>query len=125
MAFTTVCLMVGFATFIPGVTVPKAEAQNDLPVKAADESFISQVELGRRLFIAKGCITCHVNSKAATSGYVTIDMGAPNLSTFSASPKTLFLRLKNPTSVKSDTQMPDLKLSEAEIEALIAFINSN
>lgn len=124
MAFTTVCLVVGVATFIPGVAVPKAEAQNDFPVKAADESSISQVELGRRLFIAKGCITCHFNSKAATSGYVTIDMGAPDLTEFSASPEVLRLRLKDPSSVKSDTEMPNLDLSEAEIEALIAFINS-
>ncbi len=34
------------------------------------------------------------------------------------------LRLKDPKLVKSDTQMPNLHLSEAEIEALIAFINS-
>lgn len=124
MAFTTVCLAVGIATFIPGSAVPKAEARDDLPVEAAGEASISQVELGRRLFIAKGCITCHVNSNAGTSGYVTIEMGAPNLSKFSASPEALRPRLKDPTLVKSDTQMPDLNLSEAEIEALIAFINS-
>jgi cytochrome c1 len=46
------------------------------------------------------------------------------LSNFSASPEALRLRLKDPASVKSDTWMPNLNLSDAEIEALIAFINS-
>ena len=50
-------------------------------------------------------------------------MGAPNLSNFSASPEVLFMRLKDPTSVKSDTRMPNLDLTKPEIEALIAFIN--
>jgi hypothetical protein len=34
------------------------------------------------------------------------------------------MRLKDPASVKSDTQMPNLDLTEAEILALVAFINS-
>ena len=89
------------------------------------DASISQVELGRQLFIAKGCITCHVNSKATRdSEYWTIEMGAPNLSNFSASPEILFLRLKDPAAAKSDTKMPDLSLKKTEIEALIAFINS-
>jgi len=77
------------------------------------------------LFIAKGCITCHVNSKATRDAeYWTIEMGAPNLSNFSASPEILFLRLKDPAAAKSDAKMPNLGLKKTEIEALIAFINS-
>jgi len=34
------------------------------------------------------------------------------------------MRLKDTTMVKSDTKMPNLNLSDAEIEALVAFINS-
>lgn len=124
IALSALCLMVGFASFIPGSTVPKVEAQNDPPASSAVESSITQVELGRRLFIAKGCITCHVNQKVVSSSYWTVEIGAPNLTKFSASPEALFLRLKDPSSVKSDTQMPNLGLSEVEIEALIAFINS-
>ncbi len=57
--------------------------------------------------------------------YWTMDVkGATNLSSFSASPEILRIRLKDPSAAKSDTQMPQLNLSEAEIEALIAFINS-
>lgn len=126
MALTVACLLVGVASFMTGTAVPAVEAQS----KSSDEPpivpSISQVEYGRQLFIAKGCITCHYNSKAASStDYWTIDMGAPNLSKFSASPEALRLRLKDPSSVKSDTGMPNLNLAEDEIEALIVFINSN
>lgn len=125
LALTVLCLAVGIVSFMAGSTVPAVEAQS----KSSDESMIpsstSQVEYGRQLFIAKGCITCHHNSKAASpSEYWTIDTGAPNLSTFSASPEALQLRLKDPTLVKADTGMPNLHLADDEIAALIAFINS-
>lgn len=123
IALTALCLMVGIGSFIPGPTVPKVEAQAE-PTSQPEEVFISQVEYGRRLFIAKGCVTCHVNDKAFAKDSVHIDMGAPNLTSFSASPEALRLRLKDPTLVNSNTKMPNLNLSETEIEALIAFINS-
>ena len=125
VALTGLCLLVGIASFMMESAVPAVEAQGKSSSEVAVDSSISQVELGRQLFIAKGCITCHVNNKAASnSEYLTIEMGATNLSNFSASPEILFLRLKDPAAAKSDTQMPDLGLKETEIEALIAFINS-
>ena len=126
MALTVFCLLVGVGSFVTGSAVPvSVEAQSKSSSAAVSHPSIPQVEFGRQLFIAKGCITCHVNSKASSdSEHWTIDMGATNLSTFSASPEALRLRLKDPSSVKSDTKMPNLNLSEVEIEALIAFINS-
>jgi hypothetical protein len=123
---TAVSLLAGIALFIMGAAPPSGvEAQAKSKSEAANSSSISQVEFGRQLFIAKGCITCHHNSKAgSTSDYWTIEMGAPNLSKFSANPEVLFMRLKDPSSVKSDTQMPNLDLTKVEIEALVAFINS-
>lgn len=124
MAVTAICLMVGAASFITESTVPEVDAQSSSSFEMPVDPSISQVELGRRLFLAKGCISCHVNTKANRSDYWTVEMGAPNLSNFSASPEALRLRLKDPTLVNSETQMPNLNLSDAEIEALIAFINS-
>jgi mono/diheme cytochrome c family protein len=124
MAFTALCLTVGVASFMTGAAVPEVDAQGSSSFEMPVDSSISQVELGRRLFLVKGCISCHVNTKVGQSDYWTVEMGAPNLSNFSASPEALRLRLKDPTLVKSDTQMPNLNLSDAEIEALIAFINS-
>lgn len=118
-------LLVGVGSFAAAPAVPEVEAQSPSSLNEASKTAsISQVELGERLFVAKGCITCHSNSKVANSfGYMTIDAG-PNLTKFSASPEALRLRLKDPALVNSETQMPNLNLSDAEIEALIAFINS-
>ena len=124
VALTAFCLLVGFALFIAEAgTASGLEAQGRSS-EGLSESSPAQVELGRQLFIAKGCITCHINSKAAgSSEYWTIPVGT-NLSNFSASPEVLFVSLKDPSAAKSDTQMPNLDLTKVEIEALIAFINS-
>jgi hypothetical protein len=129
LALTALCLLAGVILLIAGAGAASevvAQAKSDVAVLNAEgESSLSQVEYGRQLFIAKGCITCHVNTKAASrSEYWTIEMGATNLSNFSASPEVLFIRLKDPSAAKSDTQMPNLDLKKEEIEALIAFINS-
>jgi len=125
VALTGLCLLVGLTSFIMESAVPQVEAQGKSVSEAMVDTSTSQVELGRQLFLAKGCITCHVNNKAAgDSEYWTIEMGATNLSNFSASPEILFLRLKDPAAAKSDTKMPNLGLKETEINALIAFINS-
>ncbi len=126
IALSALCFTVGVGSWMVGPAVPGAEAEFASPSKfASDESF-SQVELGERLFVAKGCITCHVNARVANAyEYWTINLeGATNLTNFSASPEVLRIRLKDPTAAKSDTQMPNLGLSDVEIEALIAFINS-
>ena len=118
-------LVVGIGTFMVGAAAPQVEAQGKESLEVSVESSPSQVDLGRKLFLAKGCITCHINSRAADRNeYWTIDIGAPNLSNYSAHPEVLFIRLKDPVAAKSDAKMPNLGLKETEIEALIAFINS-
>jgi cytochrome c2 len=121
---TALCLLAGIVLLVIG-TGTTSGVQAQAKSEVAGESSISQVELGRQLFIAKGCITCHASSKAAQSSqYMTIEMGAPNLSNYSSSPEILMIRLKDPAAAKSDTKMPNLELKKTEIEALIAFINS-
>lgn len=121
IALTMLCLVAGIVSFITGAAVPAVEAQS----LSSTNSSLSQVELGRQLFLAKGCITCHTNSRAVSSSdYWTIQIGAPDLSKFSANPEVIAMRLKDPTSVKSDTRMPNLELHKDEIEALVAFLNS-
>ena len=125
VALTVMCLLIGIGTFVTEPAIPAVEAQSKSSSKATNATSMSQVEMGERLFIAKGCVTCHVNNKISLlSDYQAISVGAPNLTEFSASPEALRMRLKDPVSVKSDTWMPNLNLSDSEIEALIAFINS-
>lgn len=124
LALTALCLVIGVGSFMAAPAVPAVEAQSDASSEVVSAPSISQVELGRQLFVAKGCITCHVNNKVSyASEYWSVEAG-PNLSKFSASPEILRIRLKDPSAAKSDTQMPNLGLKETEIEALIAFINS-
>ncbi len=125
-ALTALCLMVGVGSFVAGASVAAVEAESQPPPQVATNGSVSQVELGQQLFVVKGCITCHANAKVPNySDYWTINTeGATNLTNFSASPEILRIRLKDPSAAKSDTQMPQLDLSESEIEALIAFINS-
>jgi hypothetical protein len=125
-AVTALCLFAGVALFFAGAgTASGLDAKNEALSNVLADSSLSQVDLGRQLFIAKGCVTCHMNAKIPRDmkGAFTVPIGT-NLSSFSANPEVLFMRLKDPASVKSDTQMPNLDLTETEIEALIAFINS-
>jgi cytochrome c2 len=125
LALTGLCLAVGLGSFVTGSAVPEAEAQSKSPVVVKSAVSLSQAELGEQLFVVKGCITCHVNRKVSNySDYQTIEMGAPDLSTYASDPEILHTRLKDPSAVKADTQMPNLGLKAVEIEALIAFITS-
>jgi hypothetical protein len=127
LGLTALAVFVGLASFMMGSAIPNvaAQTQNELPSERSDDPSVSQVEMGRRLFIAKGCITCHYNDRAASrSDYWTIEMGGPDLTKYSSHPEVLFIRLKDPATAKSDTKMPNLGLKETEIQALIAFINS-
>jgi Cytochrome c len=126
VGLAALCLVVGVASFVMRSSVTSSvEAQSKESVEAAGNSSVSQAELGRELFIAKGCITCHVNTRASLNAkYWTIDMGAPNLSEFSADPGYLDKWLSNPSALKPSSLMPNLQLSESERSALIAFINS-
>ena len=125
LGLTAVCLLIGVGSLIAVFTSPgRVEAQSSSETLNGSSS--SQVRLGEQLFIAKGCITCHINTKVTNShDYLTVQYeNATNLSNFSAHPDVLRMRLKDPTSVKSDTQMPNLDLTSVEIEALVTFINS-
>lgn len=88
-----------------------------LPVMTADER-------GRRLFVAKGCVTCHTHSDSKA------DLGefAPELTGKKFAPTYLAEFLANP-SIKpptvKDLRMPNLHLKQQEISALVAFINSD
>ena len=84
---------------------------------------LSQAEYGKTLFIAKGCVTCHVNPRIEPAFTAfRVDVGK-DLTNYVAAPEFLRLWLKDPKAVKPKTEMPNLELSQAEIEALIAFIN--
>ena len=81
-------------------------------------------EQGRRLFVAKGCVTCHTHGDAKSE----IGDGAPELTGKKFAPSYLAEFLANPSIKPSATpkgwQMPNPNLKQQEIAALVAFINS-
>lgn len=93
------------------------------PARAStDGAAISSAEYGRALFIAKGCKYCHM--RAGISNMVPGPVIGPNLTNYQGEPAFLRAWLRDPQAVRPRTQMPDLGLSEAEIEVLIAFLNA-
>jgi hypothetical protein len=84
----------------------------------------SEVEQGRRMFVALGCVTCHVHRAVNIRGEVA-DFG-PDLTDRRFPPAYLQRYLLDP-SIKPPTngkQMPNLGLREKDILPVIAFINN-
>lgn len=86
------------------------------PLAAADR--------GVRLFVAKGCVTCHVHPDVAGSGEVKV---GPDLSgrRFAADYLQRFLADPSIATTRGPGgfEMPNLKLDPQEIASLVAFIN--
>ena len=84
---------------------------------------LASAERGRRLFVAKGCLTCHVHQDVPGSGVVAV---GPELSGKRFAPQYLAMFLADP-SIKppsaSGQRMPKLELRAPEIASLTAFIN--
>jgi cytochrome c2 len=99
-----------------------AEAGNYSP-NSEEANNDSPAETGRALFVSKGCVTCHLNRHIEAAYFVFSTEIGPDLTNFTAAPEYLRMWLSDPAAVKPDTKMPDLGLNEAEIEALIAFLN--
>jgi cytochrome c2 len=91
-------------------------------VKGELDAAPSQAELGRRLFMAKGCVVCHVNGNAGSPQQASLEVG-PELTQVTKDARYLEAWLANPSAVKPDTTMPNLGLSQEEIGALVAFLN--
>ena len=101
-----------------------------LPVPAiaqgAEAPRLPESERGRLLFVAKGCVTCHVRDGAGVESEV--GGAGPELSGRSFPREYLAAFLENP-SIKPRTNryqsMPNLGLKGTEIAALVSYINSD
>jgi cytochrome c2 len=94
------------------LTVIDAGAQAPAALSASDR--------GRRLFVAKGCLTCHLHGEVSGSGVVAV---GPELTNRRLAPEYLQRFLADPLMIGSANQMPNLNLKQAEIAALIAFLD--
>jgi cytochrome c551/c552 len=99
-----------------------------MPLQVVDASTrpraLSQIERGQRLFAAKGCVGCHVHAAVNPEERT---LGAPELTMRQFPPEYLGKFLRDP-SVKTvwakEWKMPNPQLRDAEVSALIAFLNA-
>lgn len=82
---------------------------------------------GKHLFVAKGCVTCHVHPE--TPEWQSINVG-PNLAGRRYVPEVLAAFLDDPeksplsnAATPGSVRMPKLSLDRREISALVAFVN--
>ena len=100
----------------PVATIPTVAA----PAPAAT---LSDVEYGRALFSAKGCVTCHHHGAIPGSGQLG-GSDVPDLTNYVANAEFLRTWLKDPRAIRPNTWMPNLELKKDEIEALIVFLSA-
>jgi mono/diheme cytochrome c family protein len=85
------------------------------------EPAVSQSERGRRLYVAKGCLRCHVHAAVQGSGDVG---GGPVLTDIQLPAEYLARALADPAIIprRTSMEMPDLDLKPEEVAALVAFL---
>ena len=133
VALLVVALLLPALSFV--VQRPAGAAIAPLPSGAvAPSPTLLSAEVGRALFQAKGCTSCHQHaglaiSRVETRAAADLDLGeavgAPDLTHYRPDPAFVRQWLRDPAAVRPDTQMPNLRLSDEEIEALLAFLQTN
>ena len=99
---------------IPVPVIAANAARPSLPVR----------EVGRRLYVAKGCVSCHTHADVRPTNAVG---GAPDLTERRYAAPYLGKLLENPSAVlktNGTIGMPALELKPHEIAAITAFINA-
>lgn len=119
-------LLLVAALLIIGVGFSQTTIQPSKPV-AETAPQPDPIEQGEALFLAKGCITCHIHTSLSSKYKVVSGISgpagsAPDLTNYAADPTFLRSWLSDPAAVRPDTSMPNLDLSSEEIEALITFL---
>jgi cytochrome c oxidase subunit 2 len=82
---------------------------------------------GKQLFSAKGCAQCHYHAAVPGSGKFSnaYPGPAPDLTNRPGDPAYQRAWLRDPRAIKPTTTMPNLNLSDAEIDALVAFLHAS
>jgi hypothetical protein len=102
-----------------------------LPVKAIPDGSsppvaLSRVDRGKRLFVSKACLTCHVNQDVSAKNLLS---AGPELTGRTFQPDYLRKFLADPAGTLGKAsppqvgEMPNQQLTVDEIDALVAFIN--
>jgi len=99
----------------------------DVPTVAVTQT-PGLAEQGRMLFVAKGCLVCHNHPAFAAERHQTMFLNfddVPTLASLKIDADYLKRWLHDPRALKPTTQMPNLNLSDEEIDALVAFLTTS
>jgi mono/diheme cytochrome c family protein len=96
-----------------------ASSQPGAPAAAEAAPVASRA--GSDLFLAKGCVTCHVHQAIPESADLSVSVG-PELTLYRNDSAFIARWLADPSAVR-ETKMPNLHLSPDEIAALVLFLN--
>jgi mono/diheme cytochrome c family protein len=107
----------GWRQFLALLQPPPAVAAPSANLKLETDP----VAYGKSLFVAKGCVTCHIHGRVAIKFSVAV---GPDLTDYKVIPEYVAVWLKDPKSIKPQTAMPQLQLSKSEIDALVAFLSA-
>lgn len=113
-----------------GASVAAEAAPTPMPTAAPPTPTLAPAAYGRALFQYKGCASCHRHdgldlarvSVADADRFFAGVIGAPDLTHYRPDPAFVRQWLRDPEAVRPNTDMPNLNLSEEEIEALLAFL---
>ena len=95
-----------------------------VPAGAPKPSTLADAVIGHQLFVAKGCVTCHMRGEEG--GRMGPDLtvrryASAAISSFLGDPESSPL---SKSAMPNGVRMPNLNLSPTEIRALVAYLNS-
>ena len=135
LAVTAAALLLAGCVGAPqaGAAKPAPAEQGSSAKPAAGGSASGDVDNGKQLFAAKGCIACHV-APGVPGASGTIGPNLTGIGNQSRRPQlagslpnnteNLKRWVKDPQAVKSGTMMPNLNLSDKEADDLVAFLET-
>lgn len=116
LAFLLLAAVVAIGSFVWQMAPGPVLAERETAVPA-----IAPEQMGEALFVAKGCVTCHRHDGITIMESVA-QIG-PDLTHYQGNPDFLRQWLSDPKAIRPETFMPNLDLSDAEIETLAAFLS--
>jgi cytochrome c oxidase subunit 2 len=115
-----------------GAGAARAEAGAPVPMTVPPTPTATPADRGRALFLSRGCASCHRHDglniervSVAGDGVLVGIIDAPDLTRYQPNPDFVRRWLRDPQTARPGTIMPDLNLSGDEVEALLAFLQTN
>ena len=86
------------------------------------------VDTGKKLFTSKQCMTCHMiagkGNKVGVLDGVAAKVNAADMKTWLTKPATMEAKLAKPPLMKMSSKIAALKLTDADINALVAYLQT-